>query len=455
MKHLSVVIALAAASFCSSSQASPRSGQTSATAQYTRPDTRPERSLEKYKLWMAKGLAIRVELAKKDSRSKSEEAVEAFRYAILHAPTLPQGAEAWVERGEVQYEMWSFAAARMAFRNAIKSELSPDYKRRALFGVAQTEFRRSKGIDTLKNDAPRLRANYDAALKAGSFTENYLRDMWSHLAQLSIAEGKHLEAARHYTKLLETIPAERISYYDEKDHGEDAIAQLKLTANLTSKEQSEAADLVDRIYAKTLRPRKDVPQNQALILHDWKRIEYSKMLAQFGQAARAEKLRNEIANGTDVNPVNQAGALALIAQAQTAQKNYNAALLTLDRIDQRVPLLVARRHFERAQVFIAQQKWDAAAAEYAKVPTISAIEADEKVEAYWGMADLAALRIESLRRRNAPATEIAAQVAEQGSKLKMAALETTAQPSLIYKAKLKMAQWERAQGNEEEAKKWE
>lgn len=446
MKHFPVVFALAASFFCTVAHAAPITDK-APVATNANDVISPTASLATYEKLMADGRALRASMASAWSQSTSFEAVGIFQKAVVAAPTLPLRAEAFVEGGEVLQDAAASPQALDAFRNALRQANAPEWKGRALWGIARVEFfqvsqaeNNQKGV--LKLNAKRLRANYDAAAKVRPLAEADRRDVWSNFARLLEAEGKHLEAAREYSKIVGIVEIES----SQVIYGDYAIKQLQKSTNLSTSLQKEAIALTDKIFLVHL-PLIKSESNKA----SW-RVAQAELLAQFGENARADAMFNEIANDTRTPEKMRVETIVKIAQSQTAQNKYDAALLTLDRLPKVSVLSNTTYRLERGKVLLAQEKYDLATSEFFRV-TISN-KPEERVDGYWGLADVAEKHAGALRLKKAPAAEIAAKVEEQKKALIKASSQIGVSRVSQRMSYERLAQFETAQGNFAEAKKW-
>ncbi len=177
MKHLPVVIALAAScvvsNFCHVAHAAP--------TQNLAAEVVP--SLEKYQLNMIEGRKNKAESAKSYSQSKSQLAALAFFRARDFALTSPQRGEALVEAGESLSPMAAMTDAIAAFRDALKEQISPELKGRALMGIADSEYHVAFMRGELAKYATILRNNYLEATKIHKASDGEMAKIWQNLAK--------------------------------------------------------------------------------------------------------------------------------------------------------------------------------------------------------------------------------------------------------------------------------
>ena len=436
MKHLPIVFALAAScvvsNFCHVAHAAP--------TQNLAAEVVP--SLEKYQLNMIEGRQNKAESAKSYSQSKSQLAALAFFRARDFALTSPQRGEALVEAGETLSPMAAMTDAITAFRDALKEQISPELKGRALMGIADSEYHVAFMRGELAKYATILRNNYLEATKIHKASDGEMAKIWQNLAKIADAEKKHLEAAQSYAKVLGNKGVEHLWPYVARY----AIEQLQKTTELSPNDRKAAAELTDKVflvYFSLLKSESDKPS--------W-RVAQADLLSRFGESARAETMLNAVADDAKAPEKMRVETIVKIAQRQAAQKKYDAALLTLDRLS---PLFLygIKRNLERGKVFLAQEKYELAKTEFFRVAILGTSE--EKVDGYWGLADVAEKHAAALRLKKTPATEIAAQVEEQKKALTKASTQIGVSAVTRRMSYEKLAQFETAQGNVAEAKKWQ
>ena len=420
-------------------------------AQAPAPQTPPQPSEEKYQKYLADARALQAELKTLWLQHRALQAAQTYSLAIQYAPTPLQRAVAFAEGGDVLFNLAAYPGALQAFRTALQEKALPaELKKLALYGIASSEYRVADNAQKLEGNTARLRANYEAAFNAGRYSDNQYQTAYGDLARLWDVEGKHLEAAREYARILE-IPGLSIVW---DMYGRMATSHLTKLENPQPAQLADALALTDKIFTAYLpvaEKRKERDPEGFIAA----RMNYAQLLARFGQPSRAEKLYGELAADTAAKPAARANAMVELARVQSAQKKFDAALTSLDGLQTIGDgAFAARRGLARAEVFQAQNQPLKAYGEYALIAFLPTAPADPKVDALWGMADFIARDIAALQAKNAPAEEIEKSEARYRTYLSMALRITDLPVRRRYDTLLKLAARETEQGKHEAARAW-
>jgi len=315
----------------------------------------------------------KLQQASDDKVAFQSEAMMLFNRAQRIAPDDAKKAEALIRKGETEVQLNAFAMAVVSFATARKlPTISNAQKARANFGYAFSRHQAAKSNNKIEGLFSQIFSDYEVALALAELDAPQRLQAHEALAELWLIQKRPLDAALEYEKILALPNAQNDAL--KKTYLVRALAGLK-----NEKASPRALEAVNSLNQKLkLLPQTDAETAQF-------KDAWADLLEKQNDRAGAIKFWDEIAGSPKFTLDARAKALRDIHKNQMAQKNWDAALQTADRLSTLPGVTshyLALRFRDRAAVFIAQQQEAKARAEWSGILGVANVLAEDKAIAW-------------------------------------------------------------------------